>query len=141
MSAKISPEIRGYFHDGTNTISYLVWNPQTMHGAIVDPVLDFDHKSGKADTHSTDAILQEADDLGVTLEWVLETHVHADHLTSSRYIKMKTGAQVGLGGARKRSSARRHDTGRFRQDAHRARCRPVHAAPAPAVDPGQHPRR
>ncbi len=97
MSAQISPEIKGYFHEGTNTISYLVWSPETMHGAIVDPVLDFDHKSGKADTHSTDAILKDASDAGVTIEWVLETHVHADHLTSSRYIKMKTGARVGIG--------------------------------------------
>lgn len=92
-----SPEIRAFFHEGTNTVSYLVWNPQTKRGAVVDPVLDFDHKSGKAATTSADAILQVAEEQGVTIEWVLETHVHADHLTSSRYIKMKTGAKVGIG--------------------------------------------
>lgn len=97
MSDQVNPVIKGYFHDGTNTISYLLWNPDTMRGAIVDPVLDFDHKSGKADTHSTDVILGDAEEAGVTIEWVLETHVHADHLTSSRYIKMKTGAKVGIG--------------------------------------------
>lgn len=97
MSTAITPEIRAFFHDATNTISYLVWNPHNMRGAIVDPVLDYDHKSGKAATTSTDAILKAADDAGVALEWVLETHVHADHLTSSRYIKMKTGARVGIG--------------------------------------------
>ncbi len=97
MSSAQKAEIKGYFHAGTNTVSYLVWDPETMKGAIVDPVLDFDHKSGKAETTSTDAILQEAEDKGVTLEWVLETHVHADHLTSSRYIKLKTGAKVGIG--------------------------------------------
>jgi len=97
MSDMISPKTKGFFHEGTNTISYLVWNPETMHGAVIDPVLDFDHKSGKADTHSADEILQVAQETGITIEWVLETHVHADHLTSSRYIKMKTGAKVGIG--------------------------------------------
>ena len=97
MSKALTPEIKGFFHDGTNTISYLVWNPDNMRGAIIDPVLDFDHKSGKATTASADEILAVADDKGVTVEWVLETHVHADHLTSSRYIKMKTGARIGIG--------------------------------------------
>jgi len=97
MSSAQKPEIKGFFHAGTNTVSYLVWDPDTMKGAIIDPVLDFDHKSGKAETSSADALLQAADDNGVTLEWVLETHVHADHLTSSRYIKLKTGAKVGIG--------------------------------------------
>ena len=97
MSKAITPEINGFFHDGTNTISYLVWNPENMRGAIIDPVLDFDHKSGKAATTSADEILGLADENGITVEWVLETHVHADHLTSSRYIKMKTGAKIGIG--------------------------------------------
>ena len=97
MSANGEPAIRAFFHEGTNTITYLVWNPETMRGAIIDPVLDFDHKSGKADTHSTDEVLEAAEAEGVTVEWVLETHVHADHLTSSRYIKSKTGARVGIG--------------------------------------------
>jgi glyoxylase-like metal-dependent hydrolase (beta-lactamase superfamily II) len=60
-------------------------------------VLDFDHRSGKASTASADAILARAGDLGVAIDWILETHVHADHLTSSRYIKGKTGARVGIG--------------------------------------------
>jgi len=97
MSQAQTPEIKAFFHEGTHTVSYLVWNPQNKRGAIIDPVLDFDHTSGKAASTSADAILQAAENEDVTIEWVLETHVHADHLTSSRYIKMKTGAKVGIG--------------------------------------------
>jgi glyoxylase-like metal-dependent hydrolase (beta-lactamase superfamily II) len=89
--------VEAFFHEPTNTVSYLIWDRDSSTGAIVDPVLDFDHKSGKASTASTDKILARAEELGLRLEWVLETHVHADHLTSSRYIKAKTGAKVGIG--------------------------------------------
>jgi glyoxylase-like metal-dependent hydrolase (beta-lactamase superfamily II) len=90
-------EINGFFHEATNTVSYLIWDRATLVGAIVDPVLDFDHKSGKASTASTNEILAVASDIGIDIQWVLETHVHADHLTSSKYIKAKTGAKIGIG--------------------------------------------
>jgi glyoxylase-like metal-dependent hydrolase (beta-lactamase superfamily II) len=89
--------VEAFFHEPTNTVSYLVWDCETARGAVVDPVLDFDHRSGKASTAAADAILARAGDLGVAIDWILETHVHADHLTSSRYIKGKTGARVGIG--------------------------------------------
>jgi glyoxylase-like metal-dependent hydrolase (beta-lactamase superfamily II) len=89
--------VEAFFHEPTNTVSYLVWDRETARGAVVDPVLDFDHRSGKASTAAADAILARAGDLGVAIDWILETHVHADHLTSSRYIKGKTGARVGIG--------------------------------------------
>ena len=91
------PTIKAFFDERTNTISYLVADPATKRAAIVDPVLDYDHASGKASTKSADAILNEAEALGLTVDWVLETHAHADHLSGAPYIKLKTGAKVGIG--------------------------------------------
>ncbi len=91
------PEIRAYFDEPTNTVSYLVWDPTTLEGAVIDPVLDFDQHSGKASVLSADAILTEAAAAGIKLVWVLETHAHADHLSGAPYIKLKTGAKVGIG--------------------------------------------
>ena len=91
------PTIKAFFDERTNTISYLVADPATKRAAIVDPVLDYDHASGKASTKSADAILDEAEALGLTVDWVLETHAHADHLSGAPYIKLKTGAKVGIG--------------------------------------------
>ncbi len=95
MSAK--PEIRAFFDEPTNTVSYLVWDPATLEGAVIDPVLNFDHRSGKATVESADALLAEAEKLGVKIGLVLETHAHADHLSGAPYIKLKTGAKVGIG--------------------------------------------
>jgi glyoxylase-like metal-dependent hydrolase (beta-lactamase superfamily II) len=91
------PEIRAFFDEPTNTVSYLVWDPATKEGAVIDPVLNFDHRSGKATVKSADAILAEAGTLGVEIKQVLETHAHADHLSGAPYIKLKTGATVGIG--------------------------------------------
>ena len=91
------PTIKAFFDAHTNTISYLVADPATKRAAIVDPVLDYDHASGKASTASADIILKEAEALGLVVDWVLETHAHADHLSGAPYIKLKTGAKVGIG--------------------------------------------
>lgn len=92
-----TPEIKAFFDEPTNTVSYLVADPQTRQAAVIDPVLDYDHKSGKADVRSADAILKYAADKGFTIAWVLETHAHADHLSGAPYIKSKTGAKVAIG--------------------------------------------
>ncbi|MGZ8416875.1 MAG: MBL fold metallo-hydrolase [Methyloceanibacter sp.] len=92
-----TPTIRAFFDEPTNTISYLVADPATKRAAIVDPVLDYDHASGKASTKSADAILAAAEADGLTIDWVLETHAHADHLSGAPYIKLRTGAKVGIG--------------------------------------------
>ena len=97
MSATTKPEIRAYFDEPTNTVSYLVWDPATQEGAVIDPVLDFDHRSGKASVASADAILADAAAAGIKIVWALETHAHADHLSGAPYIKLKTGAKVGIG--------------------------------------------
>jgi glyoxylase-like metal-dependent hydrolase (beta-lactamase superfamily II) len=91
------PTVRAFFDEPTNTISYLVADPETKRAAIVDPVLDYDHKSGKASTKSADAILAAAAEAGLQVDWVLETHAHADHLSGAPYLKLKTGAKVGIG--------------------------------------------
>ena len=89
--------IRAFFDEPTNTVSYLVWDPDTAKGAVIDPVLDFDVASGEADVRSAEAILAAAEEEGVTIERVLETHAHADHLSAAPFIKAKTGAAIGIG--------------------------------------------
>jgi glyoxylase-like metal-dependent hydrolase (beta-lactamase superfamily II) len=90
-------EIRAFFDEPTNTVSYLVWDPATREGAVIDPVLDWDNRSGEADTAFADRILAAAAAEGVRIRYVLETHAHADHLTAAPYIKAKTGAPIGIG--------------------------------------------
>ncbi len=92
-----SPAIRAFFDAATNTVSYLVWDRASRDGAIIDPVLDWDNRGGTADTAGADAILAAAEAEGIVLRWVLETHVHADHLTAAPYIKARTGARIGIG--------------------------------------------
>jgi glyoxylase-like metal-dependent hydrolase (beta-lactamase superfamily II) len=89
--------IRPFFDEPTNTVSYLVWDRASKRGAVIDPVLDYDHRSGAAATKAADAVLDAARDEGMTLEWALETHVHADHLSGAPYIKLKTDAKIGIG--------------------------------------------
>jgi glyoxylase-like metal-dependent hydrolase (beta-lactamase superfamily II) len=91
------PIIHAFFDEPTNTVSYLVADPETKQAAVVDPVLDYDHKSGKANVTSADAILAKAREEGFSVVLVFETHVHADHLSGAPYIKLKTGAKVAIG--------------------------------------------
>ncbi|WP_375158451.1 MBL fold metallo-hydrolase [Bradyrhizobium sp. RDT46] len=91
------PIIQSFFDEPTNTVSYLVADPATKKAAVIDPVLDYDHSSGEADTRSVEAMLKAAENAGNTIEWVLETHAHADHLSGAPFIKAKTGAKIGIG--------------------------------------------
>lgn len=92
-----SAEIRAFFDEPTNTVTYLVFDPATREAAVIDPVLDFDPASGEVDTRSAAAVLAEAGRLGLNVRWALETHVHADHLSGAPYVKAKTGARIGIG--------------------------------------------
>ena len=92
-----APSITAFFDEATNSVSYLVADPATGVAAIIDPVLDFDAASGKVATRSADRILAAATDQGLRVEWVLETHVHADHLSAAALIRQRTGAKVGIG--------------------------------------------
>lgn len=91
------PTIRAFFDEPTFTITYLVSDPATNKAAIIDPVLDYEPGGGIADSRSIDAILAEAREAGLTVEWVLETHAHADHLSAAPIVKAATGAQIGIG--------------------------------------------
>ena len=93
----IAPAIQAFFDEPTNTVSYLLSDPATNRAAVVDPVLDYDHRTGKASAKSADVILDAAAAGNLTIEWVLETHAHADHLSGAPYVKLRTGAKVGIG--------------------------------------------
>lgn len=89
--------IFSFFDEPTNTVSYLVADPVSKQAVVIDPVLNYDHKSGEASVASAHAILRKAAEENLTVNMVLETHVHADHLSGAPYIKLKTGAKVAIG--------------------------------------------
>lgn len=91
------PTVTAFFDEPTFTYSYVVQDPDSNSCAIVDSVLDFDYASGKTDTHSAEAILEFVDRQGLRVEWILETHVHADHLSAAPFLQEKTGAKLGIG--------------------------------------------
>src|SRR5512139_1694811 len=90
-------KIQAFFDEPTNTVSYLVWDPATLRGVVIDPVLDFDPASGVVDDGSVNELLRAATEQGIAIEWVLETHVHADHLSGAPLIKARTGARIAIG--------------------------------------------
>ena len=97
MSTHAKPEVKGFFDEATNTITYVVKDPASRACAIVDSVLDFDYASGRTDTRSADAVIAHVRDEGLAVEWVLETHVHADHLSAALYIQRQLGGRIGIG--------------------------------------------
>ena len=91
------PEVTAFFDDATNTITYVVRDPQGMACAVIDSVLDFDYASGRTDTKSADAVVAFVRDKGYRVEWLLETHVHADHLSAAPYLQERLGGKIGIG--------------------------------------------
>jgi len=91
------PIIDPFFDEATFTVTYLVSDPASRRAAIIDPVRDYDHRSGRATTASADRVLAKAVERGVTVDWILETHAHADHLTAAPWLKARTGAKVAIG--------------------------------------------
>lgn len=89
--------IEALFDEATFTVTYLLADPASRRAAIVDPVRDYDPKSGRLSTASADRLLARLAERGLTLDWVLETHAHADHLTAAPYLRQKTGAKVAIG--------------------------------------------
>lgn len=91
------PHVKGFFDERTFSIQYVVADPETRKCAIVDPVLDFDEKSGAIATTNADALLSYVEEQGFELEWILDTHPHADHFSAAHYLKKKTGAPTAIG--------------------------------------------
>jgi uncharacterized protein (TIGR01244 family) len=91
------PDVEAFFDSRTWSVQYVVSDPETKKCAIIDPVLDFDEKSGSTATTSADAILAHIEREGLTVEWILDTHPHADHFSAAEYLKQKTGAPTAIG--------------------------------------------
>jgi glyoxylase-like metal-dependent hydrolase (beta-lactamase superfamily II) len=89
--------IEGRFDEATGTVSYIVMDPATHACALIDTLMDYDPKSGHTSTRSADDLLARVQQLGGTVQWILETHVHADHLSAAPYLQEKLGGRVGIG--------------------------------------------
>lgn len=97
MSESPRPQVHGLFDPSTWTVTYVVHAGPGTACAIVDPVLDFDPKSGRTRTVSADKVIEYVRANGLRVEWILETHAHADHLTAAPYLKAKLGGRTGIG--------------------------------------------
>ncbi|WP_108861820.1 MULTISPECIES: MBL fold metallo-hydrolase [Ruegeria] len=93
----MTPIVKAFFDPETNTVSYLVQEPEGTACAIVDSVLDFDHASGRTKTDSADQIVAYVRDNELRVEWILESHVHADHLSAAPYLQQELGGKIGIG--------------------------------------------
>ncbi len=89
--------VQGFFDEPTNTASHVIHDPATKRGAVVDSVLDFDQAAGRTSTASADAIIAFVQREGITIDWLLETHAHADHLSAAPYIQEKLGGKLAIG--------------------------------------------
>ncbi len=93
----IRPDVTGFFDPQTNTITYVVKDPASTACAIVDSVMDIDYAAGRITHEHADEVIAFVQDNGLTVEWLLETHVHADHLSAAPYLQQKLGGKVGIG--------------------------------------------
>ena len=93
----MTPFVKAFFDEATFTVSYVVREPDGRACAIVDSVLDFDHASGRTNTTSADAIVDYVTAEGLNVEWILESHVHADHLSAAPYLQERLGGKIGIG--------------------------------------------
>ena len=97
IDMSVKPEVSAHFDAATNTISYIVKDPNSDHCAIIDSVMDIDYAAGRITYDHADALIAEVQDRGLTLDWIIETHVQADHLRAAPYIQQKLGATNGVG--------------------------------------------
>ncbi|WP_137156453.1 MBL fold metallo-hydrolase [Rhizobium sp. FKL33] len=98
MTAQQShPDVTAFFDADTNTVSYVVRDPDSQACAVIDSVLDFDYAAGRISHASADRVIDHIRAHGLTLEWLIETHVHADHLSAAPYIQSKLGGRIGIG--------------------------------------------
>jgi glyoxylase-like metal-dependent hydrolase (beta-lactamase superfamily II) len=97
VNMDVRPQVTAFFDDATNTISYVVRDPGSRTCAVVDSVMDIDMPSGRITYGQADAMIAHIEAEGLTLEWIIETHVHADHLSAAPYIQHKHGGKIGIG--------------------------------------------
>ncbi len=97
VNMDLTPEVKGFFDPATWTISYVVKDPSSNKCAIVDSVMDIDYAAGRITYDSADEIVKYVQDNGLEVEWLIETHVHADHLSAAPYIQQKLGGKIGIG--------------------------------------------
>lgn len=93
----MNPVVTAFFDDATNTVSFVARDPNSRKCAVIDSVLDFDHASGRTDTRSADRIISLVNQAGLEVEWILESHVHADHLSAAPYLQQQLGGKIGIG--------------------------------------------
>ena len=93
----VKPEVSGHFDEATTTISYIIKDPGSTHCAIIDSVMDIDYAAGRITYEHADLLIAEIESRGLTLDWIIETHVHADHLSAAPYIQQKLGGKIGVG--------------------------------------------
>lgn len=93
----MSVKIKDFFDKDTATFTYVVSDPETSKAAVIDSVLDYDRDSGRSSTKSADKVMEYVRNKKLKIEWVLDTHIHADHLTASHYIKEKLGGKIAIG--------------------------------------------
>lgn len=97
LNMSIEPQVEGFFDHASNTISYIVKDPASDACAIIDSVLDMDYAAGRITYDSADRLIDAIQQHRLTLEWIIETHVHADHLSAAPYIQQKLGGKIGVG--------------------------------------------
>jgi glyoxylase-like metal-dependent hydrolase (beta-lactamase superfamily II) len=97
MPAPTQPDVAAYYDEPTGTVTYLVVDPASKHAAIIDPILDYDEKAGRISTQSADALLADIRERDLTIDWILDTHPHADHLSALAYLKDTLGAPTAIG--------------------------------------------
>jgi glyoxylase-like metal-dependent hydrolase (beta-lactamase superfamily II) len=93
----MNPEVHSFFHEGSNTICHVVHEPGGRHGAIIDAALDFDQAAGRTGTTFADQIVAFVREQGLEVDWILETHAHADHLSAAPYLRKQLGGRIGIG--------------------------------------------
>src|SRR6056297_4263386 len=97
VKTDIKPEVQAFFDEATNTISYIVKDPSSNACAIIDSVMDIDYAAGRITYDHADELIRQIEAQGLKLEWIIETHVHADHLSAAPYIQQKLGGKIGIG--------------------------------------------
>ncbi|WP_410498260.1 MBL fold metallo-hydrolase [Chitinibacter sp. S2-10] len=94
---EVAPIVEGFYDPATFTITYLVYDQAGGHAAIIDPVLDYDPKSARTSTGNAQLLVDRVHELGLSVDWILETHAHADHLSAAAWLKEQLGGQIGIG--------------------------------------------